>query len=221
MMPGLLSCLPAGQDHLGRRRNLDTSSVATMIPFTSSALATGRGLLYGESVHNSSLVVFDPFGADQENANKVVFAKSGAGKSYACKVEALRALLLGVEYYVIDPEDEYGRICEAVGGQMVRLSGGSPVRINPFDLPPGGPEPAGADPDARDPLAERVLALQGLLALMLAGPGQSLGQHEQGVLDRALYESYRRAGITADPATHDRPAPVLRDLVEVLQDARR
>ena len=219
MMPGLLSCLPAGQDHLGRRRNLDTSSVATMIPFTSSALATGRGLLYGESVHNSSLVVFDPFGADQENANKVVFAKSGAGKSYACKVEALRALLLGVEYYVIDPEDEYGRICEAVGGQMVRLSGGSPVRINPFDLPPGGPEPAGADPDARDPLAERVLALQGLLALMLAGPGQSLGQHERGVLDRALYESYRRAGITADPATHDRPAPVLRDLVEVLQDA--
>ena len=217
MMPGLLSCLPAGQDHLGRRRNLDTSSVATMIPFTSSALATGRGLLYGESVHNSSLVVFDPFGADQENANKVVFAKSGAGKSYACKVEALRALLLGVEYYVIDPEDEYGRICEAVGGQMVRLSGGSPVRINPFDLPPGGPEPAGADPDARDPLAERVLALQGLLALMLAGPGQSLGQHERGVLDRALYESYRRAGITADPATHDRPAPVLRDLVRVLE----
>ena len=219
MLPGLLSCLPAGQDHLGRRRNLDTSSVATMIPFTSSALATRRGLLYGESVHNSSLVIFDPFGADQENANKVVFAKSGAGKSYACKVEALRALLLGVEYYVIDPEDEYGRICEAVGGQMVRLSGGSPVRINPFDLPPGGPEPDRADPDARDPLAERVLALQGLLALMLAAPGESLGPAEQGVLDRALYESYRRAGITTDPATHDRPAPVLRDLVEVLQGA--
>ncbi len=111
MMPGLRSCLPAGQDHLGRRRNLDTQSVATMIPFSSSQLAVERGLLYGESVHNSSLVVFDPFGPEQENANKVVFAKSGAGKSFACKVEALRALLLGVEYYVIDPEDEYGRIC--------------------------------------------------------------------------------------------------------------
>ena len=137
MLPGLLSCLPAGQDHLGRRRNLDTSSVATMIPFTSSQLAVERGLLYGVNVHNSSLVIFDPFGADQENANKVVFAKSGAGKSYACKVEALRALLLGVEYYVIDPEDEYARICEAVGGQMVRLSGTSPHHINPFDLPAG------------------------------------------------------------------------------------
>ncbi len=217
MMPGLLSCLPAGRDHLGRRRNLDTSSVATMIPFTSSALAARRGLLYGESVGSGSLVIFDPFGPDQENANKVVFAKSGAGKSYACKVEALRALLAGIEYYVVDPEGEYGRLAGAVGGQVVRLAGGSAHRINPFDLPPPGPEAERADPDARDVLAERVLALQGLLALMLAGPGQPLGQDERGALDRALYESYRQAGITSDPATHDRPAPVLRDLARVLE----
>jgi type IV secretory pathway VirB4 component len=204
MMPGLLSCLPAGQDHLGRRRNLDTSSVATMIPFTSSHLAVERGLLYGVNVHNSSLVIFDPFAADQENANKVVFAKSGAGKSYACKIEALRALLLGVEYYVIDPEDEYERICDAVGGQMIRLSGTSPHRINPFDLP------AADDDGARDPLAERVLALQGLLGLMLADRGESLDQRERGALDGALYETYRSAGITDDAKTHGRPAPVLR-----------
>ncbi len=219
MMPGLLSCLPAGRNHLGRRRNLDTSSVATMIPFASSALAARRGLLYGESVESGSLVVFDPFGADQENANKVVFAKSGAGKSYACKVEALRALLAGIEYYVIDPEGEYGRLAGAVGGQVVRLAGGSEHRINPFDLPPGGGQPERAAPDARDALAERVLALQGLLALMLAEPGRTLGQDERGALDRALYESYRRAGITDDPATHDRPAPVLADLARALEDS--
>ena len=212
MMPGLLSCLPAGVDHLGRRRNLDTSSVATMIPFTTGALPAGRGLLYGESVQDGSLVVLDPFDPGRENANKVVFATSGGGKSYACKVEALRALLLGVEYCVVDPEDEYGRICEAVGGQTVRLAGASPHRINPFDLPPGGP----ADPDERDALAERVLQLQGLLALMLA-PGHALLPEERGAIDRALYETYRRAGITADPGTHGRPAPVLRDLHGVIE----
>ena len=212
MMPGLLSCLPAGVDHLGRRRNLDTSSAATMIPFTSGALPAGRGLLYGESVPDGSLVVLDPFDPGRENANKVVVATSGSGKSYACKVEALRALLLGVEYYVVDPEDEYGRICEAVGGQTVRLAGASAHRINPFDLPPGGP-----DPNERDVLAGRVLQLQGLLALMLAAPGQELRPEERGALDRALYETYRRAGITADPGTHDRPAPVLRDLLAVLE----
>jgi conjugal transfer ATP-binding protein TraC len=210
MLPGTLSCLPAGQDHLRRRRNLDTSSAATMIPFGSSHLAMARGLLYGENIHNHSLVIADPFGSELENANKVVFAKSGAGKSYACKVEALRAMLLGIDYLVIDPEDEYGRICEAVGGQLIRLAGASAHRINPFDLPPAG------DDEGRDPLAQRVLALQGLLGVMLADPGRSLGQQERGVLDQAIYETYRRTGITEEPATHHRPAPVLRDLLAVL-----
>ena len=213
MLPGLLSCLPAGQDHLGRRRNLDTSSVATMIPFSSSQLTVERGLLYGENAHNGSLVIFDPFAADQENANKVVFAKSGAGKSFACKVEALRALLLGIEYYVIDPEGEYGRICEAVGGQTLHLSGSSPHAINPLDLPARA-----AGDEAGDALAARVLALGGLLGLMLQEPGSRLGRAERGVLDAALYECYRRAGITADPATHGRPAPLLRDLLLVLRE---
>lgn len=214
MLPGLLSCLPAGQNHLGRHRNLDTTSLATMIPFTSSHLSVGRGILYGINVHNHSLVVFDPFGPGQDNANKVVFAKSGAGKSYACKVEALRALMLGVEYYVVDPEDEYRRLCDAVGGQHVRLAGASPQHINPFDLPP----PGKADGEARDALAERVLALQGLMGLMLAEPGEVLGQRERGAIDAGLYETYRRAGITTDRRTHDKPAPVLRDFHAVLQE---
>ena len=215
MLPGLLSCLPAGRDHLGRRRNLDTSSLATMLPLASSHLPAGPGILAGVNLHDGSLVVVDPFAADQENANRVVFATSGAGKSYACKVEALRALLSGVEYYVVDPEGEYGRLCEAVGGQRVRLSGGSPHRLNPFEL--GPPAPAGEAADSRDALAERVLALQGLLGLMLASPGESLGPAERGALDGALYACYRARGITGDESTHARPAPVLAELVEVLR----
>lgn len=214
MLPGLLSCLPAGQDHLGRRRNLDTTSAATMIPFTSSHLSMERGILYGLSVHNNSLIIFDPFSRELENANKVVFAKSGAGKSYACKVEALRALMLGIEYYVIDPEDEYRRVCDAVGGQYIRLSGTSSHHINPFDLPAAAPR---ENREARDPLAERLLALQGLLGLMLADRGSTLGQREKGALDAALLETYRRAGISRDPRTHSRPTPVLRDLYAVLR----
>jgi conjugal transfer ATP-binding protein TraC len=210
MLPGFLSCVPAGRDYLGRYRNLDTTSTATMIPFTSSHLSADSGILYGISVHNNSLVIFDPFSRELENANKVVFAKSGAGKSYACKVEALRALMRGVEYYIIDPEDEYRRICEAVGGQYVRLSGTSAHHINPFDLGRG-------DGATRDALTERLLALQGLLGLMLADQGASLTQRERGALDRALLETYGLAGITRDPSTHRKPPPVLRDLYEVLR----
>lgn len=214
MLPGLLSCLPAAEDHLGRRRTLDGASLATMIPFASGEMPRAPGgVLSGRSLHDGSLVVLDPFDPGQENANRVVVATSGAGKSYACKVEALRALLLGIEYYVVDPEGEYAALCSAVGGERLRLSGEEPHRINPFDLPrAGGAAREGA-------LSRRVLSLLGLLALMLAEPGERLGQAERGVLDRALYECYRRRGITDDPATHGRPAPLLEELLAVLEES--
>lgn len=208
---GFRSCLPEGQDRLLVYRNLDTSSLATMFPFSSSTLTMERGVLYGIARHNHSPVIVDPFDESLENANAVIFAKSGAGKSYFTKLMALRNLLVGVDFLVIDPEDEYRTLCAAVGGQYVRLASSSVQRINPFDLPPASP-----DVEGRDPLAEQVAALQSLLELMLAEPGQSLGAHERAVLDRALYETYSRAGITEDPTTHERRAPLLRDLADSL-----
>jgi type IV secretory pathway VirB4 component len=120
---------------------------------------------------------------------------------------AIRNLLAGVDFLVVDPEDEYRAVCAAVGGQSVRLASTSSQRVNPFDLPP----PGDAE-DGRDPLAEQVAALLGLLAVMLAEPGRPLGAEERAVLDRALYATYAAAGIAPDPASHDRPAPLMRDL---------
>jgi type IV secretory pathway VirB4 component len=204
---GFASCLPEGQDRLLAYRNLDTSSLATTFPFSSSTLSMERGVLYGIARHNHSPVIFDPFDPSLENANAVVFAKSGAGKSYFTKLMALRNLLVGVDFLVVDPEDEYRALCGAVGGQYVRLASSSAQRLNPFDLPPFD-----YDEEGRDPLAEQVTALLGLLELMLAEPGRPLGAHERALLDRALYQTYAAAGIAADPATHNRPVPVLRDL---------
>jgi len=252
---GLTSCLPQARDRLGRYRTFDTSSLATTFPFTSSSLSMPSGILYGVVPNTGSLVVLDPFAQALENANQVVFAKSGAGKSYACKLQALRALLLGTEVYVVDPEDEYRPLCDAVGGQHIRLAPGSAQHINPFDLPPrpqtaqppvlrkvqstaNAPnnsqrddrddeieEPVGDEEDQReelgDVLAEKVQSLHVLLDLMLAdhtpAGGASLSQREKGLLDRCLYETYRRVGITSNRRTHDRPAPLLRDLYEVLR----
>jgi type IV secretory pathway VirB4 component len=212
---GFRSCLPEGQNYLLVYRNLDTSSLATTFPFTSSTLAMERGVHYGIAKHNRSPVIFDPFDESLENANAVVFAKSGAGKSYFTKLMALRNLLVGVDFLVIDPEDEYRSVCAAVGGQYVRLASSSGQHLNPFDLPPADAQ----DDDGRDPLAEQVAALLGLLDVMLAEPGQSLGAHERAVIDRALYETYAPAGITPDPSTHARPAPLLRDLHMALATA--
>src|SRR4051794_13740399 len=208
---GFRACLPQGQDYLLGSRNLDTSSLATTLPFSSSTLTMERGVLYGIPKHNASPVIFDPFDPSLENANAVVFAKSGAGKSYFTKLMALRNLLFGVDFLVVDPEDEYRTLCDAGGGQYVRLASSSAQHLNPFDLPP--PDD---DWEGRDPLAEQVAALLGLLEIMLAEPGRPLGSYERALLDRALYRTYAAKGIDADPATHNRPAPLMRDLLASL-----
>jgi conjugal transfer ATP-binding protein TraC len=205
------SCLPQGQDQLLLYRNLDTSSVATMFPFSSSSLTMERGVLYGIAKHNHSPVIVDPFDESLENANMVVFATSGAGKSYFTKLMALRNLLLGVDFLIIDPEDEYCALCVAVDGQYVRLASSSSQHLNPFDLPP-----TEEDEDARDPLAEQVAALLALLEIMLAEPGHGLTSHERALLDRALYETYAASGISDDVSTHYHPPPLMRNLHTVL-----
>jgi len=204
---GFRSCLPTGQDLLGVYRNLDTSSLATTFPFSSSALTMERGVLYGVARHNHQPVIVDPFDESLENANMVIFAKSGAGKSYFTKLVALRNLLCDVDFLVVDPEDEYRGVCAAVGGQYVRLAGTSAQHLNPFDVPAGEP-----DGDGREPLAEQVAALVGLLEIMLVDRAESLSTEERALLDRAIYDTYAAVGITSDPQTHARPAPLLRDL---------
>jgi hypothetical protein len=134
---GLNSTLPQCIDQLQIRRNMNTGALSTAFPFTSADLTDDKGILYGINMHNSGLVIFDRFSL--ENANSLVFAKSGAGKSFTVKLEALRSLMLGVEVFIIDPENEYQRMCDAVGGAYVKLSLNSPTRINPLDKPSSDP----------------------------------------------------------------------------------
>ncbi len=130
---GLNSTVPQLTDQLAIKRNFSTGALSTTFPFTSADLTQDSGILYGINMHNSGLVIFDRFSL--ENGNAVVFAKSGAGKSFTVKLEALRSMMYGTEIFIIDPENEYQRMAEAVGGAYVRLSLSSPTRINPFDLP--------------------------------------------------------------------------------------
>jgi type IV secretory pathway VirB4 component len=129
MKEGFETTLPLGLDPLMMKHNMDTTSLATTFPFTSSELTSNTGIMYGINVHNDSLIIFDRFSL--ENANSVVFAKSGSGKSYFVKLEALRSMMFETEIIVIDPEQEYKDLCEAVGGDYINFSTSSPVKINP------------------------------------------------------------------------------------------
>ncbi len=207
MEQGFESCLPLGIDGLKVLRNMTSSSVSTAFPFTSVDLTADKGVLYGVNRHNNSLILFDRF--DLENANMVLFAKSGAGKSYAVKLEILRSMMFGVDAIVIDPENEYEALANAVGGSFVSISLNSDKRINPFDLPILGEEVEG-----EKTLRAAIITLLGLMGLML---GQ-LTPEEDAILDKAIRETYALKDITDDARTHKNPPPTMEDLYNVLSN---
>lgn len=214
---GMNTTMPMCTDQLQIRRNMNTGAISTSFPFTSADLTQERGILYGINMHNNGLVIFDRFSL--ENANMVVFAKSGAGKSFTVKLEALRSMMFGAEILIIDPENEYQKLCDAVGGSYVRLSLNSDVRINPFDLPK-----VIDSEDASDALRANLVTLHGLFRLMLGGtqisangqPISALSPNEEADLDQALIDTYARAGITSDPLTHQSTPPTIINLYDTL-----
>ena len=221
MEAGFNSTLPQMSDQLQIRRNMNTGALSTSFPFTSADLSQENGILYGINMHNNGLVIFDRFSL--ENANMVVFAKSGAGKSFTVKLEALRSLMYGTEVLIIDPENEYQRMAEAVGGSYIRLSLNSDTRINPFDLPR-----VIEKEEADNALRANLITLHGLLRLMMGGAQAQMAAEGRGAvmpaltpteeadLDQALIDTYAKAGITNDPLTHNSPPPTINDLYDTL-----
>lgn len=206
MVEGFSSTIPLGEDPLYLTHNMDTTSLATIFPFITSELTSPEGVVYGINEHNDSLIIYDRFSG--ENANSVVLATSGSGKSYFVKLEALRSLMLGTEVIIIDPEREYAHLAEAVGGDYINFSTSSPVKINPFDLPVPTQLSQG-----EDELGRKILSLMGFLKLVLG----ELSPDEGAVLDRALNTTYRLKGITN--STDYRPGiqlPLMEDLYKVL-----
>jgi type IV secretory pathway VirB4 component len=214
---GMNSTIPQMSDQLQIRRNMNTGAISTSFPFTSADLTQEKGVLYGINMHNNGLVIFDRFSL--ENANMVVFAKSGAGKSFTVKLEALRSMMVGSDVLIIDPENEYQKLSDAVGGSYIRLSLNADTRINPFDLPR-----VIDSEEADDALRANLVTLHGLLRLMLGGSqmtasGQlmaGLNPAEEADLDQGLIDTYARAGITSDPLTHNSVPPTISDLYDTL-----
>ncbi len=200
--------LPLCLDEIYTINNMNTSPLSTTFPFTSSDLTSDKGILYGINRHNDSLIIFDRFAL--ENANSVVFAKSGAGKSYAVKLEILRLMMMGTDVIIIDPENEYEELSNTVGGTYLKLSLNSDRRINPFDLP----KPIkGEEVNSGDLLRSSIINLHGLFKLMLG----DITPEEESILDKALIDVYALKGITMeveDPSAFE--PPTMEDLYQIL-----
>ena len=205
MEDGFRTTLPLCVDHLMITRNMDTTSLATTFPFTSSELTANEGVMYGLNEHNGSLIIFDRFSL--ENANEVVLGKSGGGKSYLVKLEALRALMFGASVIIIDPEEEYASLTASVGGDYLSFSFSSATRINPFDF-------AGTndDPKENDLQYKIGFTLTKLIKLMVG----ATTPEDDAIIHNALELTYKQKGITYDPTTHKNEPPILEDFYKVL-----
>ncbi len=195
-LEGLQSVLPRGEDDLAQKRNLDSSSAALAFPFMSSELVQEDGILYGVNNSNNSLVILDRFSLN--NANSIVFAQSGSGKSYASKVEILRQLMQGTRVIVIDPEREYKNLTESVKGTYIKLSAKSKEKINPFDL--------ATTAHTTEQLSQHIQDLTEVISLMAGG----LTQRERAAVDKAIIKVYDEA--------KENEAPLLSDLHKALHD---
>jgi len=202
---GFKSVIPTANDILGVHSKLNSSPLSSVFPFVSFDLTSDKGILYGINRHNSSLVLFDRFSL--ENYNSVTFAKAGAGKSFATKLEILRSLMFDTDVIVIDPEREYEHLAEATGGRYFNISLTSEHHINPFDLPvPRDDESPG------DVLRSNIISLVGLFRIMLGG----LSPEEDAIIDRALSETYALKDITPDSNFANINPPLMSDFEMVL-----
>ncbi|MCG2695269.1 conjugal transfer protein TraC [Candidatus Parcubacteria bacterium] len=202
---GFKSALPIGDDQLKVHSKLNSSPLSSIFPFVSSDLTSDKGILYGINRHNSSLILFDRFSL--ANYNSVTFAKSGAGKSYAVKLEILRSLMFDVDVIVIDPEREFNFLAESVGGRYFDISLSSQHHINPFDLP--APR---EDENPANVLRSQIINLVGLFRIMLGG----LTPEEDAIIDKAISETYALKDITVDSDFTNIDPPLLSDFEMVL-----
>jgi len=199
---GFKSTLPMFRDELQVWRNMDTTSLAMTFPFSTASLTRNEGIVYGINQHNGSLIIFDRF--TLENANCVILGKSGGGKSFMVKLEALRLLIMGTDVIILDPENEYRTLCKNLGGEFVDFSASSEYKLNPFDLNAEQPEP--------DELSNKILDLHSLMKVIMG----EITPSQDALLDRALVLTYREKGITQDPETFVKDPPLLEDLYKIL-----
>lgn len=203
---GFQSTLPIARDNLEVNTKLNSSPLSSFFPFVSFDLTSDQGVLYGINRHNSGLVLFDRF--QMENYNSLMFATSGAGKSYAAKLEILRSLMFDTNVIVIDPEREYEYLAEATGGRHFNVSLTSKHHINPFDLPKPRP-----DETFGDVLRSNIISLVGLFRMMFDG----LSPSEDSMVDQAITETYALKDITYESEwSEDMQVPLLSDFKMVL-----
>lgn len=211
------------------KRNLSTDGVAAAYPFTSYNLIDKNGFALGYNRDNSSLVMYDPYDGGYNNANIFTVGGSGAGKTYTMMLIATRMRYLGIQNFVFAPEkqEEYGRLCDALGGEFIDFSSTSTKRINPLEIRPlSSPIAAFLGGEAYEEKSWVIDKIENML-ILLNHLIHDLDQAENARLEIILIKLYSRFGMNSDndsiyvDADHTKlkKMPILEDLYNDVREA--
>lgn len=188
------SCLPINQNsksiQAASRRNVLTEGIISTYPFISNSIFDETGILFGINRFNNSMIMVDRFNKEKyKNANMCILGTSGAGKSFFTKLMILRHRICGMEQYVIDPEREYGEVCENLDGLLIKIGPQSDTYINVLDIRKNGIEEEG-----HGYLQTKLSKLKGFFKLALG----SINEEEWSNFEEKLIQTYNDKGITFD-----------------------
>lgn len=198
MIDAYSSVLPLSNDVLKIKRNIHSEGLAAFFPFSSPFLdIENNGVLLGLN-KNKIPYIKDIFSLS--NANGVVLATSGSGKSYFTKLFLSRQYMNGTGVIVIDPQGEYLAIAKHYGGEIITISKNSETIINPLDL-------MGHD------YMEKRLSLMDLFKIMFNG---ELTEIQKAILDKAIDLTYAKFKINRDSYKKKTP-PKMQDLYDTIK----
>ena len=220
------SCLPLMINNLDlksvSKRNILTNGLIATYPFISSNICDENGIFIGTNIYNNSIILIDRFNKEKyKNANMCVFGTSGAGKSFYTKLLILRYRIFGLEQYIIDPEREYKKICENLGGVCIKFGPSSNFYINVLDIREDSIE------EEKGFLTTKISKLRGFFSLVFG----ELDEEKVAILEEKLIEVYKEKGINFDDSSlyklnekgekifkESVDMPILEDLYKILEN---
>ncbi len=183
-----------------------SDAAGILLPFSAVNHFAENGTCYGISSNSSStsLIVLDR--TNEMNSNGFTLGTSGSGKSMFTKAELVDVIFKHPddEIIVIDPENEYAPLCEAFGGELLKISPNSPTHFNVFDT----------DLSYSDEGANAIaMKSQFVMSICETAKGMGLTSNEKSIIDRCVKKLYKEFVASNGDKSY---LPTLTDFYEIL-----
>lgn len=190
---GLNTALPYGLECVNQRRIISSENASFLIPFRTKEIFEPNGIVYGMNEISKNLIMMNRM--NYKNGNGFIVGDAGGGKSVLAKSEMYAVYLTtDDDMIILDPDGEYSRVVEWLGGQVIHISAESPDHINMMDI--------SRDFDAGDDaITLKCGVISGAADLMMRG---EMTGAQRSVTDRCVYRvlsKYQASQGTLPPPT--------------------